>query len=250
MDPAEGEVKALRIQAISNSGRSRTFEYIEGAVVDGAMFEGWRGGGWGQGCNAGNSGNWGERPGYEDGRDGEYVILRAQYGTAQRNVDVTDRLRELAQRVERFRLSNSTFDVDAHPGQVKVLRIHSRGPRGNRTFEYVEGGLVDGAQFSGWRGGSWGQGDYNGGWGGSGSSNGQSGLVILEAEYGAGRQRVDITSRLQMRVAGNRLNVRVNNDLAGIDPADGRPKELRVRYRINGRDQRRTVPEGQRLSLP
>lgn len=249
VDPAQGEVKALRIQAISSSGRSRTFEYIEGAVVDGAMFEGWGGGGWGG--NAGNSGGWGERPGYEDGRDGEYVILRAQYGTAQRNVDVTDRLRELAARDERFRLSNSTFGVDPHPGQVKVLRIHARGPRGSRTFEYVEGGLVDGAQFSGWRGGGWGQGDWDGGWGGSGGSNsGQSGLVILRAEYGVGGRRVDITNRLQMRVVGNRLNVRVNNDLAGTDPADGRPKELRVRYRINGREERRTVPEGQRLSLP
>ena len=75
-------------------------------------------------------------------------------------------------------------------------------------------------------------------------------LATLRAEYGVGGRRVDITNRLQMRVVGNRLNVRVNNDLAGTDPADGRPKELRVRYRINGREERRTVPEGQRLSLP
>jgi hypothetical protein len=245
VDPARGEVKALRIEATSRSGRSRTFEYVEGAVVDGAMFEGWRGGGWGQG---GGQGGWGGRPGYNDGRDGEYQILRAQYGTAQRNVDVTNRLRELAQRDERFRLSNRTFGTDPHPGQVKVLRIHARGPRGTRTFEYVEGSMVDGSQFTGWRAGGWGQGDWNGGWGGDEGPT--RGLVILRAEYGTGGRWVDITDRLQARVVLNRLNVRVNNDLAGDDPAPNRPKELRVRFQVDGREQRRTVSEGQRLSLP
>jgi len=249
VDPARGEVKALRIQALSRSGRSRTFEYVEGAVVDGAQFEGWRGGGWGQGNGQGQgNGGWGERPGYDDGRDGEYQILRAQYGTAQRNVDVTARLRELAQRDERFRLGNRTFGIDPHEGQVKVLRIHTRGPRGPRTFEYVEGSMVDGAQFSGWRGGSWGQGEGQGGWGGSEGPT--RGLVILRAEYGAGNSWVDITERLQARVVVNRLNVRVNNDLAGDDPARNRPKSLRLRYQIDGREQRRTVAEGQRLTLP
>ncbi len=245
VDPARGEVKALRIQAVGRGGRSRTFEYIEGSVVDGALFEGWRGGGWGQG---GGPGGWGERPGYDDGRDGEYQILRAQYGTAQRHVDVTDRLRELAQRDERFRLSNRTFGVDPHEGQVKVLRIHARGPRGTRTFEYVEGSLVDGAQFSGWRGGGWGQGDWQGGW--QGDEGPTRGLVILRAEYGARGRWMDITARLQSRVSANRVNVRVNNDLAGGDPAPNVPKELRVRWRIDGREAQRTWTEGQRLTLP
>lgn len=244
VDPARGEVKVLRIQAVSRSGRSRTFEYIEGSVVDGALFEGWRGGGWGQG----GDGNWGVRPGYDDGRDGEYVIVRAQYGTAQRHVDVTDRLRELAQRDERFRLSNRTFGIDPHVGQVKVLRIHARGPRGLRTFEYVEGSMVDGAQFSGWRGGGWGQGDWNGGWGGNEGPT--RGLVILRAEYGARGRWVDITDRLQARVVLNRLSVRVDNDLAGTDPAPNVPKELRLRVRVDGREERRTLSEGQRLTLP
>lgn len=244
VDPARGEVKALRIQAVGRSGRSRTFEYVEGSVVDGALFEGWRGGGWGQG---GGQGGWGERPGYDDGRDGEYLIVRALYGTAQRHADVTERLRQLAQRDERFRLSNRTFGIDPHEGQVKVLRIHARGPRGPRTFEYVEGSLVDGAQFSGWGGGGWGQDDWDGGWGGT--TGPQRRLQILRAEYGARGRWMDVTDRLQARVATDRLNVRVNNEMAGGDPAPNEPKTLRVRYRLNGREDERTVPEGQRLQL-
>jgi hypothetical protein len=241
VDPAKGEVKALRIQAVDRRGRRRTFEYIEGAVVDGSLFEGWRGGAWGQG--AGGAGGWGGAPGYEDGRGGDYRILRAEYGTAERHVDVTDRLRELAARDERFLLSNRTFGVDPHPGRVKQLRIHAqRGQERPRVFEFVEGGLVDGAQFSGWRGGAWGP---------VGDTGPTRGLLIVRAEYGAGPRRVDITQRLQARVSGNRLNVRVNNDLAGADPARNERKSLTLRYRMDGGPEvRLSVAEGERLVLP
>ena len=40
---------------------------------------------------------------------------------------------------------------------VKTLRIFARDPRGgNRTFEYQEGSIVDGSQFSEWSTGRWG----------------------------------------------------------------------------------------------
>ena len=58
------------------------------------------------------------------------------------------------------RMGNSTFDVDPAPGRVKMLRILARGPRGGtRTFEYREGSPVDGALFTGWSRGDWGDGD-------------------------------------------------------------------------------------------
>ncbi len=70
---------------------------------------------------------------YSQGDSGEYVILSAQYGTARRHVDVTNRLKEVARRDRIFRMGNSTFGVDPDRGQVKTLRIYARGPDGQRT---------------------------------------------------------------------------------------------------------------------
>jgi hypothetical protein len=99
------------------------------------------------------------------GDSGQYVILSAQYGTAARHVDVTNRLRLLAQSDRAFRMENSTFGVDPDPGQVKALRIYARGPNGQeRMFEYREGSTVDGSMFRGWGGGNWGRGGWSGHW--------------------------------------------------------------------------------------
>ena len=101
--------------------------------------------------------------------DGQYVILSAQYGTNQRHVDVTNRLRELARQDATFRMGNSTFGVDPDPGHVKTLRIYARGPNGQeRMFEYREGSVVDGNLFRGWGRGEWGQGGWSGRWEGNG----------------------------------------------------------------------------------
>ena len=102
---------------------------------------------------------------HNGGRD-EYQILQARYGTADRNIDVTARLKELARQDATFRMGNSTFGTDPDPGRVKTLRIYTRAPNGqNRMFEYREGSTVDGSIFSGWNGGNWGHGGWNGGWG-------------------------------------------------------------------------------------
>ena len=68
--------------------------------------------------------------------NGQYQILQARYGSAQQNVDVTERLKELARSDQRFRMGNDIFGIDPAPGVVKTLRIFTRGPRGvERTFE-------------------------------------------------------------------------------------------------------------------
>jgi hypothetical protein len=147
VDPVPGKVKTLRIFARGPGGNTRTFEYIEGSIVDGSKFSGWGGG------------NWGETQ--------QYQILGAWYGTAKRNVDVTQRLRDLARTKAFFQMGNSTFGVDPAPGVVKTLRIWARGPRGDeRVFEYREYSMVDGSQFSGWGSGNWNSGGWNGGWNG------------------------------------------------------------------------------------
>lgn len=160
VDPDPGVVKVLRIYARGPDGRERMFEYVEGSVVDGAQFRSWHGGDWGGG---GWSGNW--NGGGGGGDSGGYVILGAQYGTKRSHVDVTQRLRDLARANVTFKMGNSTFGVDPDRGVVKVLRIYARGPNGRqRMFEYVEGSVVDGAQFSGWGRGDWARGGWNGAW--------------------------------------------------------------------------------------
>jgi hypothetical protein len=166
VDPDEGRVKTLRIYARGPEG-PRMFEFREGSTVDGSQFTGWGRGDWGDGgWNGGWNGENGDGNGgggfggggygNDAGDSGMYVILRAEYGTDRRRVDVTDRLRELARRDRAFRMGNSTFGVDPDHGRIKTLRIYARGPNGEqRTFDYREGSTVDGSQFKGWSSGNW-----------------------------------------------------------------------------------------------
>ena len=75
-------------------------------------------------------------------------------------------------------------------------------------------------------------------------------LRIISARYGVGRQGTDVTRRVQSMVNGNSLSVRVNNDLAGSDPAPGRHKELWVDYLYQGRRRNVRVREGNNLRIP
>ena len=159
VDPDPGVAKTLRILVRGPHGREHTFEYREGAMVDGAMFRGWSKGEWGN-----------DRPAAQAHADeGEFFILAAQYGTEHHHVDVTKRLKELAGADRTFRMGNDTFGVDPDFGKRKVLRIYARGLDGReRMFEYLEDGVVDGALFRGWGGREWGNGKehWSGRWGG------------------------------------------------------------------------------------
>ena len=79
---------------------------------------------------------------YSSSDSGQYVILSAQYGTARRHVDVSNRLKELARQDRIFRMGNSTFGVDPDPGQVKALRIYARGPDGRERMFEVPGQVL------------------------------------------------------------------------------------------------------------
>jgi hypothetical protein len=166
VDPDQGRTKTLRIFARGANGQTQVFEYREGDTLDGARFAGWSGGRWG---DSNYRGGWGDGPrGARGGRgdDGEYLIQQALYGTRRRNVDVTERLRELARSDRSFRLTNELFGTDPDEGRVKTLRIYTRGPGGtSKTFEYREGSVIDGGQFVGWGRGDWGHDGRRGGWG-------------------------------------------------------------------------------------
>jgi len=241
VDPDPGRTKTLRIFGRDRSGRERTFEYRENDWIDGAQFIGWGGGNWGEdgGAHGWHGGN--------DRRDnGEFTILYASYGTRRREVDVTDRLRELARADQRFRLGNDNFGVDPDPGETKRLRIVARDRGGQeRTFEYREYMVVDGSQFIGWGRGDWGRGNTGPMRPGSGR------LVIESASYGNGGRRADVTEAVRAQVRGDRLEAEVRNELLRIDPAPGQGKVLTVTYR-RGNERARTVRvnEGDWLRLP
>lgn len=167
VDPDPGVIKTLRIYARGPDGQERMFEYRESSTVDGSQFKAWGRGEWG---NEGWTGGWAGGGFHDHDRDdrdrdrdragdaGEYIIVRAEYGTERNRVDVTDRLRELARSDRSFRMGNSTFGVDPDHGRIKTLRIYARGRDGQeRMFEYRESSTVDGAQFKGWGGGEWGR---------------------------------------------------------------------------------------------
>ena len=251
-DPAYGRTKTLRIYARNRSGDTRVFEFREGNVIDGNVFTGWRRGEWGQG---GGNGGWdGDRR-----DDGDYAILGARYGVPEASIDVTRRLRELARRDARVRVTNDLFDDDPAVGRTKMLRIYARDRSGQvRTFDYREGAWIDGSQFTGWGRGDWGQGGWNGGWDGRPGSYNPDGygpvqerLYIVRATYGSGGRAVDVTDRLRSISRGGVLDVRVDNDLFGGDPAYGEQKTLRVTFTLGrGRQQTREVREGDRIRLP
>jgi len=244
VDPDPGRTKTLRIYARDRNGHERTFDYRERDWIEGAQFVGWGGGNWG---DANGSRGWHGGNGRNDGRDsGDLTILYASYGTARREVDVTDRLRELARADQRFRLGNDSFGVDPDPGQTKRLRIVARDRSGQeQTFEYREYMVVDGSQFIGWGRGDWGRGNT----GPMRPGNGR--LVIESASYGDGGRRADVTEAVRAQVRGDRLEAEVRNELFRIDPAPGKSKVLTVTYR-RGNERALTVRvnEGDRLRLP
>lgn len=236
-DPAPGQRKRLRVTARDRRGRERVLEVVEDGWFDASAFTA-GGGGWGSG---------GEASGWR--------ILHARWGVGPANVDVTERLRELARSDQRFRVSNELFGADPAPGSVKSLRVVASDGSGRRQrFEFPEGSTLDGQQFLGWGQGDWGQG--SGGWDDGGFSGPQrpNGRARIEwAEYRAddGR-RMDVTQRLQEALERQgRLDFLVSNRSLGGDPAPGVPKQLWVRWRTaNGRSREASWSEDQRLVLP
>lgn len=168
---------------------------------------------------------------------GQFVILNAQYGNERNHVDVTNRLKELARRDRRFRISDESMAVDPDRGRAKALRVFARGPKGReRMFEFPDGSVFDGAQFRGWGRGDWGDERWNGGWNGRSDNDGGD-YVILSAQYGSDRRHVDVTNRLK-ELARQDRNFRLDFRTFGVDPDEGNAKSLRIFARgPNGQEQ-------------
>jgi hypothetical protein len=73
---------------------------------------------------------------------------------------------------------------------------------------------------------------------------------FVSAEYGAGDTWADVTSRIASMIRDNSLNIRVDDETLGVDPAHGTPKTLRLHVRDDdGRDSLLTYSEKDTVSL-
>jgi hypothetical protein len=161
-------------------------------------------------------------------------IIRADYGSGNRWVDVTQRVRSFIRGdALDFRVDNATLGADPAPGRAKVLRLQVREKNGKtRRLTFQENEYVSLRGYSG------------------GNTAYGSDLQILRGDYGAGNRVVDVTNRLNSQIRSGQLNIQVTNNNMGGDPAPGNRKTLRVLYSYNGRQSEVVVNEGDDLRLP
>jgi hypothetical protein len=101
---------------------------------------GWNGGGW-------NGGGW--NGGGNDNVSGSWTVQSAQYGSNNKNRDVTGNVRRLVNGPD-FQVTNNNLGGDPAVGQVKTLRITARASNGSvRTFTYNEYATVNTRMFNG-----------------------------------------------------------------------------------------------------
>lgn len=78
-------------------------------------------------------------------------------------------------------------------------------------------------------------------------------LEIVKAEFGAGQQVKDVTATLRQYAKNYRIIFLPNgsyNETFGGDPAPGTPKQLKIKYRIDGKDGEVSLNENAPVVLP
>jgi hypothetical protein len=176
----------------------------------------------------------------------------ADWGSGNRRVDVTARVRQMLSGNGMVRVNNQNLGGDPAVGADKVLRISARDARGAvQQFSYKEGSNIDASQFynygnPGRPGPGPGPGYPNPGYPNPGNGN----LQIVRAYWGLNNRTNDVTRLLAGQVNNGSLVIQATNRNLGGDPAPGADKVLTVIYRVNGREQTSTVKEGNTLRIP
>jgi hypothetical protein len=164
--------------------------------------------------------------------EGQFLILHARYGNEHNHVDVTNRLKELARADRPFVVNNESMGIDPIHGQRKMLRVFARGPDGEeRSFDFPEGSIFNGAQFRSWGRADWGDEHWRGGWNGredhAREDHDAGDFLILSAQYGNSNHLVDVTTQLK-ELARHDVSFRLDYRTFGVDPAEGHSKVLRI----------------------
>jgi hypothetical protein len=173
-------------------------------------------------------------PGPNDYISGNLRILRAQYGADFRYFDVTDRLNSQLQGDQlSLRISNDVMGGDPAPDKRKQLTVVYifNGDQCRATVSEKDSLNLPSAGDC--------AGNFSAG-----------GFQILQATYGSGDRRRDVTGRVAALVSGDQLQVLVSNSGMGGDPAEGQHKQLRVIYLWQGIRYESITPEGGTLSIP
>src|SRR2546427_5174115 len=160
-----------------------------------------------------------------------WEIIRADYGSGNNWVDVTDRVRSLVQGDSlNFTVDGNTLGASQRNGRNRALRLQLRDSEGtSRQVTYRDGQQVNLPVYNAYQ---------------------SIDLHINRAVYGSGGRSVDVTSRLNSQIQGGQLNLEVSNQTMGRDPAPNQPKTLTVQYTLNGRSNQVVVNEGDTLRLP
>jgi len=161
--------------------------------------------------------------------NGPWEVIRADYGSGNKWVDVTDRVHSLVQNDSlNFTVNGNTLGAAARKGRNRALRLQLQDNDGNtRQVTYRENQQVS-LQVR---------------------NTYQGGLHINRAIYGRDNRNSDVTSRLNSQIQGNQLSMVVNNQNMGGDPAPNQVKTLTVQYAVNGQSRQMVLNEGETLQL-
>jgi len=164
-------------------------------------------------------------------------ITKAQYGDGRRMRDVTSILngKIAANRLE-LAINNANLGGDPAPAVKKFVTIEYEYNGRAATARLAEGEtlrLPDGDVA------------------GTAAPFATASLRIVNATYSGGRRlSADVTRAVASRVSGDSLELTVNGDTLGVDPAPGAVKTLTVEYEFNGRRQTVTAKDSETLMLP
>lgn len=175
-----------------------------------------------------------EIPGNQPYYQGNLQVLRAQYGADYRYHDVTEALNSQIQNdTLNLQVTNSTMGGDPAEDKRKTLSV-----------SYLYQGEIHSVVVR--------EKDYLSlpGSAPNAYDNSAASLEILRAIWGTPANSTDVTGLVASRLAGGRLEMFVNRETMGADPAPGEVKLLKVIYLWQGLRYETNVPEKGQLILP